>query len=145
MHVCSPLRLMLFAALGATCLPARAHSQAATTWRSLGWSTFEEVTGKRDSVQKFARNFGLDIYVLRTMYRSDRTNAEGKAWRNSYMTARIDCGKRTMELLRFDYYNADSTLVGTVAGGITFTADMIATSDSWTAFYNYSCALRKPD
>lgn len=133
--------VLLFVAMAGASALARA--QQPVQWRSLGWFPFEEVTGKRDSVMKSARSLAFDTYLFRTDYRADRTAANGKQWRSAYLTAQIDCGKRTLRIIRTDYYSIDSTFVDTVPADITFTAAEIAKQDVWVAFYNFACAIRK--
>jgi hypothetical protein len=132
-------------ALGAS-QPALLRAQASVQWHPLGWHQFTEVTGKIDSTMSFVRELGLKRYVLRTDYRADRITTKGLHWRSTYMTASVDCGARTLEILRYDFYAADSTLVDTDPDPLpVFTAEMIAKADKFRELYNFACSIRPPD
>lgn len=134
----------LIAALLIGSLTSHLEAQAPVRWQALGWSYFDDVTGRPDSTAKFAREIGPNMFVFRTDYRSDRTTSTGARWRSSYLTARIDCGQRTMEFIRRDYFANDSTLVRTLPGGLTLSGAMIQSSEGFTLYYNFACTIRKP-
>jgi hypothetical protein len=117
------------------------NAQEAPEWRPLGTTVSFDVTGQPDTIMKFAREVGAKLYVLRSDYSRDRVTSDGAHWRSSYLTARIDCGERTMQLLRTDYYTSDHTFVNVVKMEVTLTAAMVAPITDWAAFYNFACGI----
>ena len=138
------LGISLIAAM-AIARPLILEAQQPVKWQPLGWFYYDEVTGQRDSVSKFARKLEFDTYLLRTDYRTDRTTTTGSHWRSAYLMAQIDCGKRTMQLIRTDFYTKDSTFVDTSPTGVSpvLTMAMIEKADGWIAFYNFACTMQK--
>jgi hypothetical protein len=122
-----------------------AHAQAESRWYPLGQRVSEDLTGREQTVTRYAREFGPGIYVLRADYSRDHMTTSGQAWRVSYFTALIDCGEKFMRPARMDYYSSDGTFVRAMdMPGITLTAEMIAritTDNDWALFYNFACGI----
>ncbi|HEY9228599.1 MAG TPA: hypothetical protein VIP11_18235 [Gemmatimonadaceae bacterium] len=91
------------------------------------------------------RQMAGNVYVRRSSYRTDRIGNDGAKWRNAYMFATIDCGQRTMTLLRNEYYASDSALVDALPlNSPPISAERIGLSDGLRDFYNAACGIAKP-
>lgn len=117
-------------------------AQSTSPWVAIGWSSFADVTGRRDSTLKSVRADGADTFTLRSEYRSDRHTSDGKSWRTSYSTLMVDCGRRSIAWVRIDYVSAAGERVTETAPGVVVGEKEIRLFPDFVYVFNEACTIK---